>query len=672
MPLLTVSELTIDLISNGRSNRVVDDVSFTIESGQTLCLVGESGSGKSVTALSLLGLLDNARYPSGAAAFNGIDLIRASERELCSIRGGCIGMVFQEPLTSLNPAMRIGRQITEIIRTHRKCTPRAATVQALELLRQVGIADPDRRIHEYPHQLSGGMRQRVVIAMAISCEPQLLIADEPTTALDATIQAQILDLLRRLSAERNMAMLFISHDMGVIAQMADRVAVMYGGKIVEQGTADEIFHTPQMPYTWSLLRSVPRFTESRRRYQAIPGRVASVSERTVGCAFAPRCPVTIAACSDQRPPLVDRGGGHQTACHLTYDEFQKRRALIKDDSVKTVASEVTTTAPLMTLVALSKEYASTRWTKRSGVRALDSVNLQLNTGEMTGLVGESGCGKSTLASLAVRLIEPSGGSITFAGSDLTTLRGNTLRKIRRDIQLVAQDPFSSLDPTWTVGSIVAEPLRIHGFAGSVEARSAELLERVGLHASDGSRYPREFSGGQRQRIAIARAIASNPRLVVLDEPVAALDVSIRAQILNLLADLQREEGLTLLFISHDLAVVRQSCTRVAVMYLGRIVEQGPTDILFDTPLHPYTSGLLAAVPVPDPADERSRPRIILGGEVPSPRTPPSGCHFHPRCVRATELCTTTTPELRTHGSDHHLARCHHPLITQLPVETSVS
>jgi peptide/nickel transport system ATP-binding protein len=659
--LLEVSQLTTHFRTPNGVVRAVNDVSFEVEAGETLCLVGESGSGKSVAAMSILHLLEGATHPKGSIRFDGRELLNIPESQIRPLRGGDISMIFQEPLTSLNPVMKIGAQIDEAIRAHQNVPRHEARERAAALLADVGIPDPARRLSEYPHQFSGGMRQRAMIAMALACRPRLLIADEPTTALDATIQAQILELLRRAQREHGMALLFITHDMGVVAQMADRVAVMYAGRIVEQGPADDVFAAPDMPYTWSLLESVPRLDAPPGRFFSIPGTPPSSTQPASGCPFHPRCPVAMDRCEADEPPLAATGSGREAACLLTPAEFHSRRP----DQAAQQADASAEHAPgeeILRADQLNKVYYTGRqFGRRHPVYALSGVTLDIHAGETVGLVGESGCGKTTLAQLIVRLTDPTHGTIEFNGQHLTSLRGKKLRSARRDVQLVGQDPFASLDPRMTVRRILTEPLRTHRYEASISGRIAELLDMVGLARADAEKYPHEFSGGQRQRIAIARAIASGPKLVILDEPVSALDVSVRSQVLNLLRDLQRELGLAYLFISHDLAVIRSVCSRVAVMYLGRIVEQGKAERLFEHPRHPYTAALLSAIPVPDPVQERRRQRLILAGEVPSPASPPSGCSFHTRCPRAAGACSAKVPELARYGADHHLVRCIFPI-----------
>jgi glutathione transport system ATP-binding protein len=577
---LNVSGLSVEFRTTERVVRAVRDVSFTLGRGETIAIVGESGSGKSVTALSIMRLIEHGggHIVSGRLEFtrpNGtsLDLARARAATMREIRGAEIAMIFQEPMTSLNPVYTVGEQIAEAIRLHQGQDRAAARAEALRMLEQVRIPEARQVLTRYPHQLSGGMRQRVMIAMALSCKPRLLIADEPTTALDVTIQAQILALVRLLQEEMHMAVMFITHDMGVVAEVADRVVVMYRGEKVEEGSADAVFHAPRHPYTRALLSAVPT--------------LGSMRDNDAPAPF----------------PLLQVDGAARSAPART------PRAPSR-------------TAPLLSVRGLKTRFNLTSGLlgrTRRRVYAVEQVSFDLYPGETLALVGESGCGKSTTGRSLLRLVAIDGGSIEFAGRDLVALPANQLRSLRREIQMIFQDPFASLDPRLTVGFSVAEPLYIHGVASGSEAeeRVAALLKQVGLSPDHAQRYPHEFSGGQRQRIAIARALALQPKIIVADEAVSALDVSIRAQIVNLMLDLQAQFGLSYLFISHDMAVVERVSHRVAVMYLGQIVEIGPRRAVFDNPRHPYTRKLLAAVPVADPA-RRRRKRELSSDEIPSP------------------------------------------------------
>ena len=558
-PLLKVEDLHVEFPTEGGVVRAVNGVSFEVEHGRTLGIVGESGSGKSVCALSTMGLTraQGARI-SGRILFEGADLLTLPERRRRALRGDELAMVFQDPLSSLHPLYRVGAQIAEGIRAHREVSRRAAQERAIALLDLVGIAEPSRRVDAYPHELSGGMRQRVMIAMALANEPKLLIADEPTTALDVTVQAQILALLRRLRAELGMALVLVTHDLGVVAEMAEEIAVMQAGQIVERGSAEQVMAAPRHPYTQALLRSAP---------------------------------------------TLERHGQSQSKHDESQDDRERERGKRGEGEGEGEDGSVVAAQPLLQVRDLVKRFPITRGVvfqrQVAHVDAVAGVSFELRRGETLGLVGESGCGKSTTARLLLRLLEPTGGEIRFEGHDIAHLRGAALTAARREMQIVFQDPYSSLNPRKTAGSIVGEPFAIHGLhRDRVERRRAvgELLDRVGLQPEHHNRYPHEFSGGQRQRIGIARALALRPKLLIADEPVSALDVTIQAQILDLLRDLQRELGLTLLLISHDLAVVRQMADRVAVMRAGKIVELAPNETLYSSPTHPYTRELLASVP----------------------------------------------------------------------------
>jgi len=595
-PLLAVRDLAVSFPTESGAIRAVDGVSLDLAAGELLALVGGSGCGKSVTALTVMGLTrPQGARTEGSVHYRGRELLDASEDELRRVRGAEIAMVFQDPLSSLNPVLRVGDQIAEQILAHEDVTRAQARERAVELLGRVGIPAAARRAEGFPYELSGGMRQRAMIAMALSCGPRLLIADEPTTALDVTVQAQILDLIRELRDETGAGVLLITHDFGVVAEMADRVAVMDAGRIVEQAPVEEVFAAPRHPRTRALLDAVPRLDDP------LPAR---------------------------RPPAE---GEPVLALDGLEVAFPVRRRLLRRDSDLTV-------------------------------RAVDGVTLAVRPGETLGLVGESGSGKTTLARAAVRLIEPTGGTVSFAGRDITAASRRELQPLRSELQIVFQDPFGSLNPRKRVADIVGLPLRLHGLSKrDSAARVATLLERVGLEPEHADRWPHEFSGGQRQRIGIARALALSPRLVVLDEPVSALDVSVQTQIVDLLDELQRELGLAYLFVAHDLSVVRQVSDRVAVMYLGKLMEVAPVAELYERPVHPYTAALLAAIPVPDPSRRDRRVRgVAPSGEPPSPTDPPRGCVFHPRCPRATDVCREVVPPLAAH-SDGHLAACHHPL-----------
>ena len=667
-PVLCVRGLEVTFTGSGRGVPAVRGIDFDVYANEVLGIVGESGSGKSVTSLAISGLLPETALVKGSIRIGGTEVTTASAEQLRRMRGREVGMVFQDPTTTLNPVLPIGRQLIEGQVAHRQITAGKAAQRAVELLREVDIPDPAGRATQYPHQFSGGMRQRAVIAMAMAGRPRLIIADEPTTALDVTVQAQVLSVLARRRADTAAAVVLITHDLGVIAEVAHRVAVMYGGRIVETGPVDEIFRDPRHPYTVGLLRSVPRIDTVDSRLVPIPGQPPSPTQLPSGCSFHPRCAIgrDRAICAARDPALAVLDGAHASACHFPAEVAQllartepAAPAVARSGSSVAVAAE-----PLLVVDQLRVYYAikSGILQRRTGwVRAVDGVSLTVYAGETVGLVGESGCGKTTSGRAIMGLVPSTGGSVKFDGRDITHLPRNAMRQVRRQMQYIFQDPYSSLNPILTVGDIVAEPLRIHGIFDEAGGAQwvAELFDMVGLPRSMVNRYPREFSGGQRQRIGIARALALKPRLLILDEPVAALDVSIQAQVINLLQDLQRELGLAYLFIAHDLSVVRHISNRVAVMYLGRIVEESSKAALYAKPTHPYTQSLMSAVPVPDPATRSSRRRIILEGDIPNPASPPTGCHFHPRCFKATERCQREAPVFGPYAGLPTRVACHH-------------
>jgi peptide/nickel transport system ATP-binding protein len=664
-PLLELDQLTISIPTESGLVEAVRGISLSVERGETLGVVGESGSGKTMLALSVLGLLPRSARVTGSIRLNGTEL--TSEGEWRRVRGDQVAMVFQDPMTALNPMYTIGWQVAEGIRLHHKGGAggkKAAWDRAVGLLGEVGLSEPDVLARRYPHELSGGMRQRVVIAMAIANEPQLLIADEPTTALDVTVQAQILEMLAEVRERTGAAMILISHDLGVVAGVADRVMVMYAGKAVEVGAVDDVFARPGMPYTAGLLASLPSLDQRTDSLAFIRGIPPSGIGYGPGCAFAARCPRAAEPCAAQ-PELVIVGTGHVAACHFAGEQLPATVSFGAGTSREpaVLAGPAEPGEVLVAVRDLKKDFKvrGSGFRSFATIQAVSGVDLDLRAGRCLALVGESGCGKSTLARLLVRLEEPTSGSVVLNGTELVGLPETELRAVRRQIQMVFQDPYSSLNPRLSVGEIVGEPLLVHKLPHRTE-RVAELLASVGLDPSVRVRFPGEFSGGQRQRIGIARALALNPQTIVLDEPVSALDVSIQASVLNLLRDLQREHNMAYLFIAHDLAVVRQVADDVAVMYLGRIVEQGPADEIYHHPAHPYTTALMSAVPIPDPPRERSRQRIILSGEVPSPANPPSGCRFRTRCWKATDRCATETPLLASPDgvAPNHAVACHYP------------
>jgi peptide/nickel transport system ATP-binding protein len=662
--LLQVANLTAELGSGERPVRVCDDLGFTIHRGETLALLGESGCGKSMTALALMRLLPlGGRIVSGSVRLAGNELLSLSERAMRRVRGGGMGMIFQEPQTSLNPVLRVGDQIAEAVRLHSPLRGPRVAERVVALLRAVGIPDPARRAREYPHQLSGGMKQRVMIAMALAGDPQLLIADEPTTALDVTIQAQVLQLLKGLQQETGMAVLLITHDLGVVAETADRLAVMYAGQLVEQASIDAFFAAPAHPYSRKLLESVPSAGKRRGELAVIPGRVPPLDQPFDGCRFADRCSEVMDAC---RRGAIGwyRPNGEQWARCLLWAESNGSAALsapAAEAPPAAVSEEAALdAAPLLQIDDLKVHFPIQRGLFRrtvGQVKAVDGVDLALKAGQTLALVGESGCGKTTVGKGILQLESPTGGRVRYAGVDLAAIRAGRMRRYRKDLQIIFQDPFASMNPRMLVGDIVGEGLQSLGLEKGRAARRrrvAELLEQVGIGAQALERYPHEFSGGQRQRICIARALAVEPKVIVCDEPTSALDVSVQAQILNLLKRLQDALGLSYLFITHDISVVAYLAHEVAVMYLGRIVEQGSAREVLDAPRHPYTKALLSAVPSMDRASQREV--IRLGGDMPSPSAPPAGCHFHPRCPQAVPDCASAYPAAVGLSTTHRV-RC---------------
>jgi peptide/nickel transport system ATP-binding protein len=568
-------------------------------------------------------------------------------------------------MTSLNPVLRIARQLVEAMTAHGRFTARAARIRAVDLLRRMGVAGAESAVDRFPHQFSGGMRQRVMLAIGFSNEPALLIADEPTTALDVTIQAQILDLLRGLNADLGTAVILISHDLGVIANVCSRVLVMYAGEVVEEGRPEDLLTDPRHPYTWALLHAAPRLDDevnADRRLATIEGQPPDARDWPEGCRFRARCPFAVEACA-QHPELLPVGDNRSARCWVTQSGGSLHPPERPEAAPTATAAVQAARTPLLDVRAVSKHFPLPRENFLEPVRilrAVDHVSLQVFPGETVGLVGESGCGKSTLARLVMRLTDVTNGEIVFDGQDITHASQHAIRPLRRRIQMIFQDPYASLNPRMTVGQILAGPLRLHGLtsgAAATRARVAELLGLVGLPPASADRFPHEFSGGQRQRISIARALAVEPVFVVGDEPISALDVNIQAQIINLMIGLQERLRLTYLFIAHDLAVVRHISDRIVVLYLGRVMETAPAAELFSRPLHPYTASLISAVPHLESA--RSAQRIVLSGEVPSALNPPSGCYFRTRCPAATERCARETPGLDEVSPGHRVA-CHFP------------
>ncbi|MFJ9951172.1 dipeptide ABC transporter ATP-binding protein [Kitasatospora sp. NPDC091207] len=694
-PLLAVRDLRVDFTGpRGATVPAVRGVDLSLRRGETLGIVGESGSGKSVTALAVLGLLPGTARVRGSVALDGKELVGLPGRELAAVRGRRIAMVFQDPLSAFTPVYRIGDQIVEALRIHQRLDKPSARERAAELLDLVGIPAPERALDSFPHEFSGGMRQRAMIAMAIANDPDILLADEPTTALDVTIQAQVLDVLRTAQRETGAALVLVSHDLGVIAGMADRVAVMYAGRVVETAGVDELFAAPRHPYTLGLIGAVPRLDGRGGPLVPIPGVPAPMAELPAGCPFAARCPLVEERCRTAEPGLGGLGGaasaravadagdpgGHLAACVRAGELAERRPAPAEVYPVPPVPPAPTTVPgpreerpTVLSVSGLTKTFPLLKGTvfkRRIGeVYAVDGVELDIRQGETLGLVGESGSGKSTTLFELLRLARPESGRIELLGRDTAGLSRRDAHRMRSDLQIVFQDPMASLDPRMPIGDIVAEPLRAQRTDRTeIAHRVPELLRQVGLDPAHAVRYPHQFSGGQRQRISIARALAVRPKLLVLDEPVSALDVSIQAGVLNLLQSLKAELGLSYLFVSHDLSVIRHLADRVSVMYLGRTVEQGEVSAVFERPRHPYTRALLSAVPLPDPAAERARHRILLAGDPPSPTARRTGCPFRTRCpvyagldAGARTRCEAEAPPLTgpAPGLDHQAA-CHFP------------
>jgi peptide/nickel transport system ATP-binding protein len=682
-PVLEIKDLSTHIQLTKSVVQAVGNVDMYIDAGETLGLVGESGCGKSMTGLSIMGLLPpGGGIVGGSVKLAERELVGLPDADLRRIRGNEIAMIFQDPLTSLDPTKTIGYQVAEPVRLHRGSSKKEALERAAEVLNLVGLPRPVERLSDYPHQLSGGLRQRVMIAMALACEPKLLIADEPTTALDVTIQAQILALLDDLKSRLGMAMLLITHDMGVIAGHADRVNVMYAGRLVEEAETGNLFEHMHHPYTQALLGSIPRLDQdANRRLANIPGIPPDLSHPPAGCRFAARCSRADDKCRTDEPPLTGPSMDHRFSCWHPVDGPM---ALAIAPMVN-VAAEVhpesaaddVAGAPLLEIRDLVKEFPVTAGAilqrKVGAVHAVSGVSFTVEAGQTFGLVGESGCGKTTIGKLVVALEKPTSGQVLLGGRDVAKMRGADLRQHRRDLQLMFQDPYSSLDPRMRVGAIIREPLAIQhiGSGSSQQQRVYELLDEVGLPRNAVERYPHEFSGGQRQRIGLARALTLNPRVIVADEPVSALDVSIRAQVLNLMKRLQADHGLTYIVISHDLAVVKYVANKIGVMYLGKMVEYGSGDDIYKRAAHPYTAGLIGTIPVPDPAIAKSRVGVGIKGELPSPINPPSGCRFRTRCPFAQERCAEEEPLLRSFGPGH-MAACHFPLQDYSPAMAGTS
>ncbi len=683
-PLLEVKDLVVEFPTRRGVLRALDGVSFSVAAGEVLGVVGESGAGKSLTGASIIGLLEPpGRVASGSIWFDGQRIDQLDADGMRRLRGRHIGAIFQDPLTSLNPLYSVGQQLVETIQAHLPISTPAARERAVALLQETGIAAARERLDHYPHQFSGGMRQRVVIALALAAEPRLIVADEPTTALDVSVQAQIIGLLKRLCRERGAAVVLITHDMGVIAETCDRVAVMYAGRVAEIGPVDAVIHRSAHPYSAGLMASIPDIDGDNDRLHQIDGSMPRLNAIPTGCAYHPRCAQALPRCAQQRPELqavgqglaacwlIDAAGGATTpAAPGAPTTTPGHTPAISTLAISTPVAQPPTAAmadsrPLVQVRDLARHFdVSAPWLNRvlerqprQWLHAVDGVDFAIARGQTMALVGESGCGKSTVARLLVGLYQPTRGQVLFDGQDAhAAFGGRDALALRRRIQMIFQDPYASLNPRWTVGDVVAEPLIEHALAPSRAAAQEAvvgLLQSVGLGAADLGKYPHQFSGGQRQRISIARALATAPEFLVCDEPTSALDVSVQAQVLNLMGDLQRARGLTYLFISHNLAVVRHVSDQVGVMYLGRLVEVAPTRRLFEQPRHPYTRMLIDAIPR---MRDHGRERTPVQGEVPNPLQPPSGCSFHPRCPLANARCRSERPLLQ--NIDGASVACH--------------
>lgn len=683
-PVISVRDLTVSFASEAGTVHAVRGMNFDLYPGKTLGIVGESGSGKSVTSMAIMGLLDKNASVKGSITYHGEELLNKSDFEMSEIRGKGIAMVFQDPLSALTPVFSIGDQIKEALVTHNpKMTEQQIHDRSIELMNLVGIPDPEGRLKSFPHEFSGGMRQRVMIAMAIANDPDVIIADEPTTALDVTIQAQVLEVLRKAQRETGAAVIFITHDLGVIAGVADDIVVMYAGRPVEKADVDSIFDHPAMPYTMGLLGAVPRSDRERNsRLVPIPGSPMNLVNMPKGCPFAPRCPLATDICHTTEPAMEPVPGrpGQFVACHRTQEIVSKGLTFHDVYTVAEAAKSKFAGVPrderkmVLDVKHMRKTFPLTAGgflrRKIGEVKAVDDVTLDVREGETVALVGESGSGKSTTLMEIMAFKQPQDGEIEMFGTKLEhKMPREKRRELRSSVQYVFQDPMSSLDPRLPIYDILAEPMKVQHYSKEqIRERIGELMRLVELNPDQVDRFPTQFSGGQRQRIAIARALSVNPQLVLLDEPVSALDVSIQAGVINLLEDLQNKLGVAYLFVAHNLSVVRHISSRVAVMYLGRIVESGAIEDVFEHPLHPYTQALISAVPVPDPKAERTRQRIVLEGEVPSPTETFEGCPFMGRCPLMPKLsaeqqarCRGGRPALRPYDTSRpsgHQVACH--------------
>ena len=655
--LLQIKDLSVHFKMHDRTVQAVNNIHLTIDRGETLGLVGETGAGKTTTALSILRLIQSppGEIISGEIEFNGRDLLSLEESEMRKVRGKQISMIFQDPMTALNPIFKVEDQIAEVIEIHEKLPKKAALAKARETLEMVGI--PAERGSDYPHQFSGGMKQRVIIAIALACSPQLLIADEPTTALDVTIQAQVLNLMNDLTKKLNSSMLLITHDLGVVAETCDKVAIMYAGEIVESGTVEDIFDRVSHPYTKGLFNSLPSLDKDVERLHPIQGLMPDPANLPAGCKFHPRCPYADEKCAAQEPEVYEVNPGHMCRCHHwekcagheTRDEEEETAPAAQKSAVEEKREE------LLRVEHLKKYFK----TPRGMLHAVDDISFTIEKGKTLGVVGESGCGKSTLGRTILGLTEATQGEVSFNGEDVTHVKRGRRKALQQEMQIIFQDPFSSLNPRYCVFELISDPLRTYKLCKTKEElrrRVFELMDTVGLARRYAYSYPHELDGGRRQRIGIARALSLNPEFIVCDEPVSALDVSIQAQVLNLLQDLQDEKKLTYIFVTHDLSVVKHISDDILVMYVGTMVEKSPAKRLFERPLHPYTQGLLSAIPVPSLHGKKER--IIMQGELTSPVEPKPGCRFASRCPYAKDLCFREMPAYREVEKDHFVA-CHY-------------
>jgi peptide/nickel transport system ATP-binding protein len=681
-PLLQIEDLHTEIRLRSATVYALDGVSFTVEPGECLGIVGESGSGKTMTALSIMQLLPpGGHITGGQIQLDGKVISTLDDDAMRHVRGNEIGMIFQDPMTSLNPTMTIGDQIAETVRLHRGADKQTALTRAVEVLGLVGMPRPAERIKSYPHELSGGMRQRVMIAIALACEPKLLIADEPTTALDVTIQKQILELIDDLRRRLGMAVILVTHDLGVIAGRADRAVVMYAGRVMEETSTLRLFGNPRHPYTEALFEALPeKITDVSGRLYNIPGQPPDLTRPPAGCKFAARCRYVQDRCREDEPALGGNGLDHRYRCFFpvgraTDDTEAAVLAAVERAPDRTAKPLAADAKPLLVIEHLVKDFPVTSGLvqRRIGtVSAVADVSFSIPPGQTFGMVGESGCGKTTVGRLIVGLERANSGAIVLDGQDLAGLGTRERRRRGSKAQLMFQDSYASMDPRMRVGPILREPLAIQniGTRREQQVKIDAMLDEVGLPRASVERYPHEFSGGQRQRLGLARALVLSPKLLVADEPVSALDVSIQAQILNLMQDLQRDLGLTYLFISHDLSVVRYMSDTIGVMYLGKLVEVGPADDVYYQPVHPYTKGLIDAIPIADPREERATRQKGVAGELPSNIHPPSGCRFRTRCPLAEDLCAEQEPPLRPFTATGHLAACHFPLRQPEPAVAS--